>query len=402
MLEEIELSQAIEILLENSQPVQTTEIKSILEALSRIAAQDVLAPIDNPPFDRSPMDGYALIAEDSMGASREKPVELKVVGKIFAGECCDIILKPHEAIRIMTGAMIPTGANCVIKQESTNYGENLVEIYEPLKAYQNYSYRGDDFKKGTKLVSEGEKLNFVHLALLSSMGYPTVKVYQMPKVALIVTGDELIHPGEVLVKGKIFNSNLFLIGGRLKELSINPVYLQLAGDDVSIVTEKLQQALVAADLVITTGGVSLGEKDIFHEVLPKLGADRKFWKVKIKPGTPAMFSTYENKPILSLSGSPFGALTAFELLARPMLGKMARDNSLLMTADTAIIENDFCKKSKCKRFIRAIYHNGRVRLPEGGNTTGMIASMKDCNCLLEIEPGKSGYEKGDTVKILVL
>jgi len=402
MLEEIELSQAIEVLLENSQPVQTTEIKSILEALSRIAAQDVLAPIDNPPFDRSPMDGYALIAEDSMGASREKPVELKVVGKIFAGECCDIILKPHQAIRIMTGAMIPTGANCVIRQESTNYGENLVEIYEPLKAYQNYSFRGDDFKKGTKLVSEGEKLNSVHLALLSSMGYPTVKVYQQPKVALIVTGDELIHPGEVLRKGKIFNSNLFLIAGRLKELSINPVYLQLAGDDVSIVTEKLQQAVAVADLVITTGGVSLGEKDIFHEVLPKLGADRKFWKVKIKPGTPAMFSTYENKPILSLSGSPFGALTAFELLARPMLGKIARDKSLNMTADTAIIENDFCKKSKCKRFIRAIYQNGMVRLPEGGNTTGMIASMKDCNCLLEIEPGKNGYEKGDTVKILVL
>ncbi|MGV8905681.1 MAG: gephyrin-like molybdotransferase Glp [Acetobacterium sp.] len=402
MLAEIELSQAIEVLLENSQPVQTTEIKSILEALSRIAAQDIFAPIDNPPFDRSPLDGYALIAEDSAGASPDKPVALKVVAKIFAGGCSDIILQPHQAVRIMTGAMIPTGANCVIRQESTNYGENLVEIYEPLKAYQNYSYKGDDFKKGTKLVSEGEKLNFVHLALLSSMGYPTVRVYQQPKVALIVTGDELIHPGEVLGKGKIFNSNLFLIGGRLKELLINPVYLQQAGDDVKIVTEKLKQAVAAADLVITTGGVSLGEKDIFHEVLPMLGADQKFWKVKIKPGTPVMFSTYENKPILNLSGSPFGALTAFELLARPMLGKIARDDSLLMKAGKAIMENDFCKKSKCKRFVRAICENGSVRLPEGGNTSGMIASMKDCNCLIEIEPGKNGYKKDDTVNIFVL
>lgn len=402
MLEGIELKQAIDILLENAQPLQTTEIKGLLEALSRIAAQDVIAPIDNPPFDRSPLDGYALIAEDSMGASREIPVKLKVVGKLFAGDCCDIVLKPHEAVRIMTGAMIPTGANCVIRQEATNYSEDLLEIYEPLKAFQNYCHIGEDFKKGTKLISKGEKLNFVHLALLASMGYPTVMVYKQLKVALLVTGDELVPPGGALPKGKIFNSNLFLIAARLKELSITPVYLQQCGDDVGIVIQKLQQAVAVADLVITTGGVSVGEKDIFHEVLPKLGADLKFWKVNIKPGTPAMFSTYLDKPILNLSGNPFAALATFELLARPMLGKMTRDHSILTTAATAIMEIDFSKKSKGKRFVRAVYENGKVRLPEGGHASGMVASMKNCNCLLEIEPGNNSNEKGSTVNISVL
>lgn len=402
MLQGIELSQAINILLENIQPIRTTEIKSILEALSRIAAEDVFAPIDNPPFDRSPLDGYALIAEDSIGASREKPVELKVVGKIFAGDYCDIILKQHQAIRITTGAMIPTGANCVIKQESTNYGEDLVKMYEPLKPYQNYSYMGQDFKKGTKLISQGEKLNFVNLGLLASMGYSTVMVYNQPKVALIVTGDELVPPGGTLPKGKIYNSNLFLIAARLKELSINPIYLEQCTDDVNTVIQKLQEAVAVADLVITTGGVSLGEKDIFHEVLPKLGADQKFWKVNIKPGTPVMFSTYHNKPILNLSGSPFGALTAFELLVRPVLGKMASDVSIPMIMDKAKLDNDCFKEFKGKRFVRAVYQNGKIRLPEGGYASGMISSMKDCNCLLEIESGINGYEKGDTVMIMVL
>lgn len=402
MLEGIELSQAIDILLENIQPIQTTEIKSILEALSRIAAEDVFAPIDNPPFDRSPLDGYAFMAEDSTGASREQPVKLKVVGKIFAGDWCDIILKPHEAIRIMTGAMIPTGADCVIKQESTNYGEDFVEIYESLKPYQNYSYMGEDFKKGTKLISQGEKLNFVHLGILASMGYSTVRVYNQPKVALIVTGDELVTSGETLPKGKIYNSNLFLIAARLKELSINPIYLEKCGDDVNTIIQKLEQAMTVADLVITTGGVSLGEKDIFPEVLPRLGVDQKFWKVNIKPGTPVMFSTYHDKLILNLSGSPFGALTAFELLVRPMLGKMAKDPSIPMKIDQAILENDYFKKCTGKKFVRAIFEKGKIRLPEGGYASGMIASMKDCNCLLEIEPGKNGYEKGDTIKILLL
>ncbi|KNZ43369.1 gephyrin-like molybdotransferase Glp [Acetobacterium bakii] len=402
MLKGIELTQAIDILLENVQQVETTEIKGILEALSRIAAQDVVAPLDNPPFDRSPVDGYALIAEDSTGASLEKPVKLKVVGKLFAGDYSDIRLKSNQAIRIMTGAMIPQGANCVIRQESTNYGEDIVEIYEPLKTFQNYCYTGEDFKRGNRLISKGEKLNFVHLALLASMGYTTINVYTQPKVALLVTGDELAIPGSDLGPGKIYNSNLFLIAARLKELSIMPVYLQQSGDDVDIVIQKLKQAVSVADLVITTGGVSVGEKDIFHQVLPKMGADQKFWKVKLKPGTPAIFSTYKNIPILSLSGNPFAALATFELLARPVLGKMARDASLLTTTTTATMETDFSKRSKGKRFVRAVYQNGKVKLPESGHASGMVASMKDCNCLVEIEAGNNGTKKGEMVKVIVL
>lgn len=402
MLQGIELDEAVKIITENVKQIEKKETVGIMDALKRVAAQDVFATIDNPPFDRSPLDGYALIAEDTTSASQENPVELEVVGKLFAGDACDLVLKPNQAIRIMTGAMIPKGANCVIRQEDTDYGTAVVKIYKPLKAYQNYIYSGEDFKKGTKLIAEGEKLNFVHLALLASMGYPAITVYHQPKVAVLVTGEELYPPGLPLNQGKIYNSNLFFIAGRLKELSVNPVYLQQCGDDVEIVTQKMKQALNVADFVITTGGVSVGEKDIFHDVLPKLGVDRKFWKVNLKPGTPAMFSTYENKPILNLSGNPFAALATFELLARPALGKMSRDPSVFTKETTGIMEADFSKKSKGKRFIRAIFDNGRVKLPEGGHASGMIASMKDCNCLVEIEAGNNGTQKGDTVKVILL
>jgi molybdopterin molybdotransferase len=219
---------------------------------------------------------------------------------------------------------------------------------------------------------------------------------------VLVTGEELYPPCLPLNQGKIYNSNLFFIAARLKELSINPVYLQQCGDDVDIVTEKMKQALAVADLVITTGGVSVGEKDIFHDVLPKLHVDRKFWKVNLKPGTPAMFSTWENKAILNLSGNPFAALATFELLARPALAKMSRDQAMLTKETTGVLEIDFSKKSKGKRFVRAIYENGKVRLPEGGHASGMLASMKDCNCLIEIEAGNKGTKAGESVKVILL
>ncbi len=402
MFQRIELAEAVKIIIENVKQIDEKETVGILDSLKRISAQDVVATIDNPPFERSPLDGYALIAENTVGASRENPVVCEVVGKIFAGDASDLTLKSGQAVRIMTGAMMPKGANCVIRQEDTDYGDAVVKIYTALKPYQNYCYRGEDYKKGTKLISAGEKLNFVHLALLASMGTPVVNVFSQPKVALLVTGEELYPPGLSLDQGKIYNSNLFFIAARLKELSINPVYLQQCGDDVDIVTEKMKQALAVADLVITTGGVSVGEKDIFHDVLPKLAVDRKFWKVNFKPGTAAMFSILENKAILDLSGNPFAALTTFELLARPALGKMSRDQTVLTKETTGVLESDFSRKSEVKRFVWAIYEEGRVKLPVGGHASGMLASLKDCNCLIEIAAGKNNVKAGEPVKVILL
>lgn len=402
MLEGIELAEAVKIIVENVQPIEEEETIGILDALARVASQDVLAPLDNPPFDRSPLDGYALRAADSVGASRENPVRLTVVGKLYAGDASNVELQPNQAVRIMTGAMMPKGANCVIRQEATDYGTETVAIYETLKDYDNYCYSGEDFKKGTRLIDKGEKLSFVHLGLLASMGCTTVSVYRKPRIALLVTGEELFVPGLLLEQGKIYNSNLFLLAARLRELGITPVYLQQIGDNVAAVAEKIRQAVAVADAVITTGGVSVGEKDIFHEVLPALGVERKFWRVKLKPGTPAMFSLYQNKPLLNLSGNPFAALATFELLARPLLGKIAQDPTLLTRETTGIMDSDFLKKSKQKRFIRATYADGRVKLPEGRHASGMVASLKGCNCMVEIEAGKAGIRKGEPAKVILL
>ncbi len=402
MLTEISLEKAVSILQDCVNAEEKTENISILEAEGRITSQCVSSSIDSPPFDKSPLDGYALISDDTKNASKNSPVNLKVIGKLCAGDYTDITLNRGETMRIMTGAMIPKGADCIIRQELTDYGEDTVNIYKSLQPFENYCFKGEDFKKGDILIKKDEKLSYVDIGVLASTGRTYVSVYTKPRVAVLVTGDELIYPGEPLLKGKIYNSNLYLIASRLKSLSINPIYIQQVGDDCRELEQKLIESASIADLVITTGGVSVGQKDIIHDVLTNIGADFKFWRINIKPGTPAMFSIFNNTPILSLSGNPFAAVTTFELLARPILAKLSHDTSLMTTETTALMENDFPKKSTNIRFIRARLKDNKVTIPENKHSSGILASMKHCNCLVEIEAGNNGLKKGDCVKVIIL
>ncbi len=402
MKKNIELSEAIKIIYQNSEKTQKIESIEIKDALFRIIAHDILAEIDNPPFDRSPVDGYAVIAEDIEGASKENPICLKVIGKINAGDTSDFTLHNDHAIRIMTGAMIPKGANAVVKQEYTDNEQDIVKIYGSIKPFENYCYCGEDFERGAKLISKGEKITAIHLGILASIGIARVKVFAKPKVGLLVTGNELIKPGTPLTKGKIYNSNTYLLAARFKELSIDVNYIQQCDDDVEKVTDCMKKAVAVSDVVITTGGVSVGEKDIFHDVLPQLGVERKFWRVNIKPGTPVMFSMFNEVPIINLSGNPFAALATFELFVRPLIGKISRDHSIITREKTAIIDSEYLKNSKVKRFLRAYYEDGRVKFLKGGHSSGMIASLKNCNCLIEIPAGTRHVHIGDQVKVILL
>lgn len=401
-MESIELEFALKIIGESIKQISSTEKIKIEDARCRIIEEDIYAPINQPPFNRSPLDGYALKSEDTVGASKSKPIRLKVINEIFAGGNINSSVKKNEAIRIMTGAEIPKGADCVIRQENTNYDMNEVEIYSELSKYENYCFVGEDVQKGSKLISKGEKLTYVHIGLLALMGITEVVVKRKPRIGVISTGDELINSGQPLSKGKIYDSNSVTISMRLLDFGCEIISSKIIGDEVHKVSEYINNIIDNVDVIITTGGVSVGKKDIMHEVIKDINANRLFWRVNIKPGTPVIYSMYKNKPILSLSGNPFAAIATFELMGRELIYKLTGDMDLKQVKKKSFMEDEFLKESQGRRIVRGIYKNNKVYLPQGGHSSGVMASMLGCNCLIDIKTGTKKLLKGDEVEIIMI
>ncbi|MCD8218265.1 MAG: molybdopterin-guanine dinucleotide biosynthesis protein B [Clostridiales bacterium] len=401
--EGINLEDAVDCILNHTKRITRTERLPLLSAAGRILAEDMFTEMENPPFDRSPIDGYACRAADIREASAEHPAVLRVTEEIDAGQYSDNTVQPGEAVRIMTGAAIPPGCDCCVRQESTDYGETRVSICEPVPVHGNYCDHGEDFQKGICMLHAGDKLGYVELANLAAMGAESVLVYETPRIALFTTGDEVMEPGQPLLPGKIYNSNFYLLSARLAEFGITPLWQKHIPDDARAVAAAIRRAAEeGADLILTTGGVSVGKKDILHETIQLLDAEKLFWKVRLKPGSPTIFSVFRDVPVISLSGNPFGALANMELLVRPALAKMTEDNSYSMQQTSAILQGQFRKASKGRRFIRARYENGAVYLPDGLHSSGVLASMRGCNCLIDIAPGTPALNQGDQVRIRLL
>lgn len=401
-MKNIELGLAIEIMLNSIQGVKDLETINTRDSLDRILAEDIYAPINNPPFDKSPLDGFAIRGEDTENASIENPLDFKVIDSIYAGTTSKKIIGQFEAIRIMTGAKMPEGSNAVIRLEDVIENEDVISINKQIKPFSNYCYKGEDVKIGELLMKKYSPLNAVHLGVLSSMGIRTINVFRKPVIGVLVTGDEVTEIDSELEEGKIYDSNEMLLCARLSELGIKYIKLDKQDDNIEEVCNSIDNNIDKLDLLITTGGVSVGDKDIFHGVIEKLGAKQLFWRVNLQPGTPLMYSIYKNKPILSLSGNPFASLATFEVLARPLISKLSTDMRLQTKRVKATLLSDFNKVSKNRRFIRAIYNDGEVLLPYGGHSSGMLLSMANCNALVDIEAGNSGIKKGSKVDIILL
>ncbi len=425
--ERITVEEAVEILISHTSRITRTEEVPLSDACGRILAEDQITQMENPPFDRSPIDGYACRSDDIASASKEHPARLSVVAEIDAGDVCEHIVQPGEAVRIMTGAPIPDGCDCCVFQEDTDYGDETVSVYTSVPPHGNYCDRGEDFEKGICMVRAGERLDSVGIANLAAMGLASAPVIAKPRIALYTTGDELAEPGQALAPGKIYNSNLPLLAARLTELGMPAQWSGHLPDDAGTVSESIREAVrQGADLIITTGGVSVGKKDILHRVADELGAERLFWRVQLKPGMPTLFFMYRGVPVVSLSGNPFGALANLELLVRPMLVKMSGDSTLKIRRVTGILKDDFPKASKGRRFIRAYYEDGAVFLPDPEGTSankspsgavhsreagsysgvehssGVLASMRHCNCLVDIAPGSPALAAGELVSVCLL
>lgn len=401
MPEMISLEEARALVLSHAAPLPV-ETVPVLEAVGRVAAADLKSDIDISPFAHSAMDGFAVRAAELAEASQEAPVELDVVAEIAAGDVFEGSIEAGQCVRIMTGAPIPAGADCVIRQEDTDRGHPCVQIYQELRHHENYCFAGEDYQKGGVLLAAGTVLDAAALGVLAGAGLweRPMAIYPRPRVLLAGTGDELVRPGQPLKPGQIYNSNLPQLAARCRQLGLAADTVWWP-DDPRAVADGLTAGVRDFDCVITTGGVSVGDKDIFHQALPLAGAERLFWRVKLKPGTPLMFSLLEGRPVLSLSGNPFAAAATFELLARPLLAALAGQRDWQPLTLTAPLATPFSKASGGRRFVRGIYRDGAVTLPEG-HSSGQLRSQVGCNCLVDIPAGSPPLAAGTMVKVVLL
>ena len=402
MRKQIELEQAAELVCAALHPLEGEEQAGLLQSMGRVLARDMISQQPNPPFDRSPVDGYACRSADLAQASPESPARLRVVAEVDAGGWYAGTVAPGECVRIMTGGAIPDGCDCVQWQEKTNYAEDVVEVYAPVPHHGNYCFVGEDYPAGALLLPAGTRIGAVEVGILAGMGLAEVPVRPRPRVALLTTGDEVTAPGQPLEQGRIYNQNLWLTAARLTELGAELTVARQLPDDAAAVAQAVQEAAADADFVLTTGGVSVGKKDILHAVTAQLGVDPVFWKVRMKPGSPALFWKWNGVPVLSLSGNPFGAAAHIELLVRPMLAALTGCPALAPVRRRAVLQSAFAKASPNRRFVRGICQDGQVTLPQGLHASGVLSSMQGCNCMLDLPAGSPPLEPGQSVDVVML
>ena len=396
----ISLEQALNILMDHVTHGKT-ERKTLEDCLGLILSEDVYALLDMPPFSRSAQDGYALCSKDSIGATGENPVKLKVTGKIYAGDHLDVQVKPGEAVRIMTGAMVPAGADCVLRQEDTDEGEDVVQIYKEVEPGCSICFKGEEYKKGHTLLHAGTKIDAAALAVASGNGIMELPVYRRVKAAVVSSGSEVVEPGTPLTPGKTYNTNTVYMKARLHQLGAQVMMSRTVGDELEIMEEALKEAANQAELVITTGGVSVGQKDLTEEALLSIGAEILFHGIAIKPGMPTLAAEKDGVLFIGLSGNPFSAAIPFEMFVREILSLKMGNPDLKLRRETLTAVTGFSKNSRRRRFLRGKAEGKEVWLPDQ-QANGQMRSMVGCNCLIEIPAGSGPVKAGDKVEVLWL
>ena len=396
----ISLEQALNILMDHVTHGKT-ERKTLEDCLGLVLSEDVYALLDMPPFSRSAQDGYALCSKDSIGATGENPVKLKVTGKIYAGDHLDVQVRPGEAVRIMTGAMVPAGADCVLRQEDTDEGEDVVQIYKEVEPGCSICFKGEEYKKGHTLLHEGTKIDAAALAVASGNGIMELPVYRRVKAAVVSSGSEVVEPGTPLTPGKIYNTNTVYMKARLHQLGAQVMMSRTVGDELEIMEDALKEAANQAELVITTGGVSVGQKDLTEEALLSIGAEILFHGIAIKPGMPTLAAEKDGVLFIGLSGNPFSAAIPLEMFVREILSLKMGDPDLKLRRETLTAVTGFSKNSRRRRFLRGKAEGKEVWLPDQ-QANGQMRSMVGCNCLIEIPAGSGPVKAGDKVEVLWL
>jgi len=400
----ISLEEVLEIFQKYSSPMGD-EDAPIADSLERVLAEDVTAGFPVPPFRKSPLDGYALRAADTSEACESKPVSLRVIQTVYAGDVPTRPLLSGEAIEVTTGAPLPEGCDAVIKFEDISREGDQILVTASLRSGENIILQGEDVKEGETILVKGMTITPPAAGLLASLGRRAVRVFRKPRVSIFSIGDELMEVGAPLLPGKIYNSNLFTLCAQVRESGGIAVPGPTIPDEMKAIAAAISGAMAESDMIITSGGASVGDKDLIKDAIDICGARRLFWKVGMKPGTAIACGEKDGKLIIGLSGNPSAAMISFLMLVRPILRGMSGNPVQSLPAINAVMDRPFTKKSKQRRFlmVMASSRNGEYHVtPSGIQSPGAVKSMLMCNALVDIPPGHGPLEEGDTVRAYLL
>jgi molybdopterin molybdotransferase len=378
---------------------------ALADAEGCVLAEDVAAAVPLPSFDNSSMDGYAVLASDTAKASSDSPVTLPVAGEIAAGDIGAFALVPGSAIRIMTGAQMPSGADAVIPVELTDGGENRVEIRSEVASGHAVRYTGGDARQGETLLATGTRLKPMHIAVAASAGRGRVLVRPRPRVVVLSTGNELAEPGTPLVPGRIWDSNSYMIAAAAREAGAIAFRHAIVPDDPSGVLPILEEQLLRADLLVTTGGVSMGgEHDVVKGALSRLGTVT-FRKVAMQPGMPQGFGTVgdDRIPIFTLPGNPVSAYVSFQLFVRPAIGALQGVLTDFLPMVQATLAGPVRSPAGRRSYLRAVLSTDKARVsPLSGQGSHQVAALGKANALIVVPEWVVSLKEGDTTDVIVL
>ena len=367
------------------------------DGFNRVLAEDAIAQEDLPRFDRSAVDGYAIRAEDAQGASQQKPLLFRLTeGEEFTDSA------HREAKQVWTGQPIPKGANAVVMIENTKKAESKIEVWTQAASFDNVSRQGEDFKKGEVAVQAGTRLKPYHLALLSALGNVEVKVVEKPKIAILATGNELAKVGEEREEKQIYESNRVMVAGMCRELDADPLDLGVSKDNVDEIAEAIELGLKIADVVITTGGTSVGGLDLVPDAVNKLGKPGiVVHGIAMRPAMPTALAMLEDKPVMVLSGNPVAAITGFEVFARPLICKLLglkkeETRPIVKAKMTRKIATSLGKKNFVR--VKVIQKNEDYQAePISAKGSGNLSTMTRANGFVMVPENREGLAEGETV-----
>ena len=399
----IPVSEAIKRIVNENIIMDITNVK-LSESLNYILAEDIVATYDIPRFDKSPYDGFALRSIDTTEASGDNRIFFKVIDHIGAGAVSNESVGEYEAVRIMTGAAIPKGADAVVMLEQTTEYESGFTIRKQFDALENIAIKGEETKTGDIVLQKGQRINAGAIAVLATYGYTEVPVYNKPSVAIIATGSELLDVGDELEPGKIRNSNGPMISALAQNLGLTIETYKIQQDDLDTSIETVTNALQQHDIIITTGGVSVGDFDYLPQIYQHLEAKVLFNKVAMRPGSVTTVAVAQGKYLFGLSGNPSACYTGFELFVRTAVLKMTGAQAVYPQVVRATLMEDFTKPNPFTRFIRATTtfdgHQMTVT-PSGFNKSGAVVAIAHSNAMIMLPGGTRGYKKGYTVDVIL-
>lgn len=399
----IPVKEAISRIMKQNVSIRTTKV-DLDESLGHVLAEDIVATYDIPRFNKSPYDGFAIRSEDSKNASGEHRIEFEVIDHIGAGSVSTKTLGKNQAVRIMTGAQIPEGADAVVMFEQTIESESTFTIRKPFDHLENISLKGEETTTGDIVLKKGQHINPGAIAVLATYGYTQVPVTIKPSVAIIATGSELLDVEDELEPGKIRNSNGPMIKALAKKIGLEVGTYQLQQDNLESSIQVVKDALSQHDIVITTGGVSVGDFDYLPEIYKAIDANVLFNKVAQRPGSVTTVAFSNGQYLFGLSGNPSACFTGFELYVKPAVNKLIGASECYPQIIKATLMEDFTKPNPFTRFIRAkatLTPSGTTVVPSGFNKSGAVVAIAHANAMIMLPSGTRGFKAGHTVDVIL-